>query len=170
MTGDHLWSIETSQYNSIDETMNTAVVLDTLNDMAYAVWITNCYGFDLISRDTVWQIQGSFGYHGGTQPSFVDGQLFTINYGRLAVFDGSTGGLLWGFEPEQFHGVPADEYPEKAIIYTPVIANGYVFLSSINHVWAVDIYTHELVWEAPFGGVPSVAGRSLYLANDTGII
>ena len=95
---------------------------------------------------------------GDDTPAIAYGKVFVITNGTLAVYDEATGRTLWTFRGD------------GQLIRAPVVANGYVFVSSDENTYALDIDEEASVWTYPEGGPLAIASGRLYLAGRTGAI
>ena len=80
--------------------------------------------------------------------------MFANGGGNLIVRDAATGQFQWMFAGD------------NQLEITPVIANGYVYVSSMKNTYAVDIATHKQAWTVDIGGHLSIASRRLIIASD----
>jgi hypothetical protein len=72
--------------------------------------------------------------------------------------DAATGTLAWTF------------VGDTALSYPPVIANGFVYVASDSHVYAVDISTHKQADQGAFGGWLTISGHRLIVAGADGTL
>jgi hypothetical protein len=147
----------------------TGTVLNTVNmdwswngwSMGTAAAIGDAYAFMIASPNLVavnpatnaiaWTSNGN--YKG--VPAVDGNSVYAISAGNLVVRSATNGSLLWTF------------VGDSAFVYPPVVANGYVYVSSEANVYAVDTTTHASVWSASKGGHLVLAGRRLLVAGSS---
>lgn len=140
--------------------MKVAPLIDTTNRIAYLMWHVSFQAIDLDFRQMIWKISGDFGE--GINPAFRDGKLYTVESGRLAVYDALRGTFLWEYVPDGVDRTP--------FAYPPVISDRYVFVSSGWATYAVDLETHKSDWNVLHGGYLSLSGDALYIGGMDGVL
>lgn len=133
-------------------------VLDTTTGIIYLVTNTSITAMDISKRERIWEVRDTCCHR--ITPAILDGKLYSIEQERLTVRNGSTGEILDEFFPsEPFVWLDCTE---------PTIANGYLFLSSINKVYVLDLETMKEVWTYEKGGHVIPVGDRLILATRNG--
>jgi hypothetical protein len=140
--------------------MKVAPLIDTTNRIAYLMWHISFQAIDLDFHQMIWKISGDFGE--GINPAFRDGKLYTVESGRLAVYDALTGTFLWEYVPDGIDKTP--------FAFPPVISDRYVFVSSGWATYAVDLETHKSDWNILHGGYLSLSGDALYIGGMDGVL
>jgi outer membrane protein assembly factor BamB len=125
----------------------TAPVFDS--SRAYVISQPSLYAIDPVSQSIARTANASYS---GT-PAVANGVVFGVSAGTLLARSASTGAWLWTFAGD------------TALNSPPVIANGYVYVSSPSNVYAVEIATHTQVWSAPVGGWLAIASGRLLVAE-----
>ncbi len=136
--------------------INSPPVIDSVSNIIYTTSDRYFSAVDLNSHDVLWS------YHSNINnllpPAVYNQNLYFIDDGILKVVD--TQGLpLWDYS------TLTDD-----ITHEPVIANGYVFVSTNQYVYAIDINTHEEVWHYNVGGKLVVGRNHLFVSGDDGIL
>ncbi len=112
-------------------------VVDTTRNIIYLTSDRSLFAYDLETNEKLWEKRGDWGTKRAT-PALYDGRLYALHNRVLKVFDGLTGDSLDAYKaPEIFHY--NSERP-------PVIANGFIFLSTLYKLYALDAHTLEEVW------------------------
>lgn len=119
---------------------------------AYIIASSNLFAIDLATHAVVWT---GYGAYSGL-PARVDDSVFGFSSGSLVVRNAATGTVVWSF------------VGDGGLDGAPVIANGFVYVASAKHTYAVDLTTHQQAWTTPVGGSLAIASRRLLIvANDT---
>ena len=150
-SGMLLWDKDDLPNSWYGYSMNTAPVIDT---SARIIITTSEYYQSAVSLDShekLWTKSGQF-----ITPAVHDGVLYSINDGTLHAYDIHTGAILWNFTQN------------SNIAFPPVVANGYVFISSETDVYAIDLYDHTDKWHGTPGGNLTVAYNCLFMAGTDG--
>jgi outer membrane protein assembly factor BamB len=148
-TGDILWTVDVG-WRWDGWSMNTVAVVG--DGVAFLVARPKLFAVDLLSQTVLWQRDNSFT---GT-PAYSLGVVYVLQSGALQARDAASGDLLWSF-------VPPDE-----LRYPPVIANGFLYVSSNTKVHALDLAAQSEVWSDNAGGWLSIANGKLYVARPDG--
>src|SRR5712664_177800 len=148
-TGDILWTVDVG-WRWDGWSMNTVAVVG--DGVAFLVARPKLFAVDLLSQTVLWQRDNSFT---GT-PAYSLGVVYVLQSGALQARDAASGDLLWSF-------VPPDE-----LRYPPVIANGFLYVSSNTKVHALDLAAQSEVWSDNAGGWLSIANGKLYVAQPDG--
>jgi outer membrane protein assembly factor BamB len=114
----------------------------------------NLHAINLSTQATEWSANGSFT---GT-PAVANGVVYAISGGTLQARALSGLGLSWSFSGD------------SALSFPPVIAAGYVYVSSPSNVYAVNASTGQQVWTAAVGGWLSIAEGRLFVARPNGTL
>lgn len=134
------WSMETSP---------------VFNDThAFVIAPPSIHAINVATHAITWTV--SAGCKG--QAAVAGGVVYAICGGKLSARDVTTGNALWAFDGD------------SALAYPPVIAAGYVYASSKNNVYAVNIASQAGAWTAPVGGWLSVAEGRLFVARSNGTL
>lgn len=140
----------------------TAVVLDTVTGLAYATNVSGVLAIDYSSGDLIWRRDGFYRNRipdvlaNVITPPVYDGVLYIYDSSRLIACDASTGEDLWKFQGD------------SALFFNPVISDDYIFVASINNVYAISLSTHVAKWSHPVGGYLSPANNGLYVSTLNG--
>lgn len=105
---------------------------------------------DLNTRKLLWSKPGKY------TPAIGSGMVFSVASGKLNVYDEKTGQTLWSFSGD------------SKLNHSPIVANGFILVSSNDNTYAINIKTQELVWHYEKGGRLTVANNRLYLATTSG--
>jgi hypothetical protein len=150
-TGSVLTTVQV-MWNWTGYSMNTAPVFGST--LAYLISPPNLFAIDPAKGTTAWTSNGTFS---GT-PAVSGGAVYGISAGNLVARDATTGALLWTFVGDQ------------ALKYPPVVAHGFVYVSSDANVYAVNTATHAQALTAPAGGWLTLAARRLLVAGADGVL
>lgn len=113
------------------------------------------FNFDLTRENIAWQISLP-GNNTQRQVSSAYGRIFANRGGVLSVFDESNGDLLWSWE------APNSENLTSNIVLTRNLA----FIGSQSHTYAIDLTTHQTVWQTEYTGQLSLSNEgALYIAG-----
>ena len=146
LTGNAIWSGSTV-WNWTGYSMNTAPVFGP--SLGYVISPPNVVAFDPVKQAVAWTANATYS---GT-PAVAGGIVFAISNGILNALDETSGSILWTFAGD------------TSLLFPPVTANGYAYVSSTANVYAVDFTTHASVWSAPVGGWLSIASGRLLVAG-----
>ena len=105
---------------------------------------------DLITRKKLWSKPGIY------TPAIGSEMVFSVASGKLNVYNEKTGQTLWSFSGD------------SKLNHSPIVSSGFVFVSSDDNTYAINIETQELVWHYEKGGRLTVANNHLYLATISG--
>lgn len=163
-TGAVLWDMHTdtsdtpgSKTASARDPGN-APVIDTVNNILYCTANFALYAVDLETREVSWMKHSDRRYR--TTPALYDGKVYAVQEGVVKMFNGLTGDSLAAFVgDEEFYW-----YHARA----PVIANGFVFVSSREKTYALDAETLEEVWRYDVRGHLSVGADHLFVSTPDG--
>lgn len=120
-------------------------------------------GYDPLTGQAQWQVEGAIDGQIGPSPAFNDGRLYLANlHSVLSCVDIASRKILWQYE---------DNLPDAS---SPVATGEYLILpSSYEKVSCFDAKTGELHWEHRFEdgfySSPIVAGGNVYMTDKTGI-
>jgi len=82
--------------------------------------------------------------------------LIVVKDGIIAVFDDSTGALLWSWE------APTGE----ALTTNPVVSTQYIFVATATTTYAIDRRSRAVVWSVPLSGKLALDGSgTLYILS-----
>lgn len=105
--------------------------------------------YDTTAKSLKWSVNDSFLY----QPVVANGVVYTVIPGpspvselKLVVRDLASGNVLWSLPIVNPDGLITD------ISDAMIITNNLLFVATANQVVAININSHEIVWEYPFGG------------------
>lgn len=143
VTGDIVWSWFEPTGDRLAP--NAPVVSGTRVVVAFP---PNLRVFDGSSHSLQWTGNGV-----GAMPAIANDIVYVVGGGKLRAFDLPTGNVLWTFDGD------------GALAYPPVVAAGYVYVSSPNRVYAVSIATHASVWSADVGGWLAVGAGRLFVSG-----
>lgn len=114
----------------------------------------NLHAINLTSQSVEWSANATFS---GT-PAIANGTVFAISGGTLQAR--SANGLGWQWT---FNG-------DGQLSYPPVVAAGYVYVSSASNTYAVDVSNGQQAWTAAVGGWLSIAEGRLFVARPNGTL
>jgi PQQ-like domain/Stigma-specific protein, Stig1 len=149
--GNTLWTV-TTNWTWTGYSMNTAPVFGT--SLAYVIAPPNLVAIDPSKQAVAWTANGTYT---GT-PAVSGSAVYGISGGNLIARDALTGMLLWTF------------VGDTLLSYPPIVANGFAYVSSSAHVYAVDLTTHMTAWSAPVGGWLTVGAGRLLVAGADGVM
>lgn len=144
--------LSTVKVNWSGYSMNTAPVFGT--ELAYVIAPPSLIAIDPASQSVAWSASGSYA---GT-PAVWHNLVFGISAGNLIVRDATTGVLAWTF------------VGDTQLKYPPVFANGYLYVASDAHLYAVNLLTHQQVYQDTIGGWLSISNRRLIVAATNGTL
>ncbi len=150
-SGMLLWDKDDLPNSWVGYSMNSAPVIDTNSRIIITTSQYYQSAVSLDSHEELWTKSGQF-----ITPAVHDGVLYCINSGILHACDVHTGDILWSFTQN------------SNISFPPVVANGYVFISSETDVYAIDLYDHTAKWHSTQGGHLTVAYNCLFIAGTDG--
>lgn len=137
--------------------MHTAPAIDTTNKMVYVYWRQGFSGINFETRQLCFYKIFDYDYWVVlSTPAVCEGMVYAIFFDSLSAMDGVTGEEVWHYKLD------------TASAFSPVIANGYLFVSTVNTTHVFDIETHELVWSYPDGGFLTIANNQLFIAGEKG--
>lgn len=148
-TGAIVWTVDVG-WRWDGWSMNTVAVLG--DGVAFVIARPILFAIDLHSQTILWQRDNFF----TSTPAYSQGIVYANQGGALQARDATTGDLLWSF-------VPPDQ-----LRYPPVIANGFLYVSSDTKVHALDLTAQSEVWSDDAGGWLSIANDQLYVARPNG--
>ncbi|MDP4983659.1 outer membrane protein assembly factor BamB family protein, partial [Pseudoalteromonas tunicata] len=115
--------------------------------------------FDLATQQVAWQQPLSSDNR--NQFSVAYGQVYMINNNLLNVFDERSGELLWSWEPD------ANQSLNRNIVLT----RKHAFISTSSATYAIDLSTHQVVWQTEVGGKLSLSNEgALFIASDNEVV
>lgn len=136
---------------------NTAAVIDTTIDMIFGYNHDGFYAVNYETKRRLWK-KDFFSMWNVilTTPTICDGNVYHLFLDTLIAMDGLTGEEQWRYTLDTLTA------------YSTAIANGLIFASTQNKTIALDLATHEKVWEYPAGGYLTIANNRLFIASITG--
>jgi hypothetical protein len=149
--GATLWTLDVG-WTWSGYSMNTTIAFGST--YAYVIAPPNLVAVNPATKTVAWTANGSYT---GT-PAVSDGYVYGVSGGNLIARDAVTGTLAFTF------------VGDLNLIYPPVIANGYAYVSSDLNTYAVQLSTHAKVWSAPVGGWLAIASRRLLVASKDGAL
>jgi len=136
-----------------------APLLDTTNMLLYLTEDSGLYCIDVSSDPKIVWKHKDEGIYFRVMPVLYDTLLIAMTKPNLSVYHALTGQLLWTF----------DGYESFAYNYPPVVSNGYVYVSSPDRVYAIDINTHQAAWTMDSdGGFVSIGNGCLCVSTHEG--
>jgi outer membrane protein assembly factor BamB len=121
----------------------------------YVIAPPNLHAINLSTQLVDWSVTG-LAFTGTV--SQLGNTLFANSGGTLRAHAADSGTFLWSFTGD------------SALKHQPVIANGYLYVSSDANTYAVRLSDQTQVWTAAVGGWLSIAGGKLFIANPTGVL
>jgi len=158
-TGDSILYFRPDTLATRDDGQGNSPLLDTTNMLLYLTEDSGLFALD-VSGDpkVVWKHKDE-GIYFRVMPVLMDTLLFAVTKANLNVYHALTGQLLWQFEGDEPF---ASNYP-------PVVSNGYLFVSSPDQVYVVDIEAQQEVWRLPTaGGFLSVGNGVMFVSTFEG--
>ena len=135
----------------------TTACIDTLNKMIYMNWYEGAFGFNYETRRRIWRYDYNLTLLDDlSSPATCNGVVYMIIKDELFAFSGIDGEILFQYK--------LDSETE----YSPVIADGLLFVSTKNKTLAFDIESYNILWEYPAGGYITIANNKLFLASYDG--
>ncbi len=148
-SGDILWEL-TLPFDWDGYTMNTAPVIDTLNNQIFTTSTNFLHAVNLETHKIEWFVSGIL----KITPALKNGILYLVRSGKLEARDAKTGAIKWTFTGDNQLSNP------------PAVAADYVFVSSENKLFAVEIATGKSNWQfSGGGGAVTLAENLLFLTN-----
>lgn len=135
--------------------MNVSAVIDTIDHISYCMNARShfLYAFDLNERQLLW-VDSAVDHGYGKNPVIYEDLLLVTQWGYMQAYDRFTGETRWIFNGDE------------NLKYPPVVGNGYVFVSSPNNTYALDLNSLTIEWIYPVGGHLTVSENNLYVADD----
>lgn len=152
-TGAKLWE-KFLPFDYFTYEMKTAPVIDVENRLIFTTSDYHLHAINLDTREIAWTINSTF----GISPAFHDGVLYVIRDSMLEARNALTGTLLW-----KFNGVESLSFP-------PVLNEEYVFVASVDKVYAVHRATGQYAWNYHHGGYPTLGENMLLVADKSGTL
>ncbi len=147
--GTKYYDIQAIPFDNGDTNIvNSYPVIDTANRIIVITSTGYLSAVDMNSQKVLWNNQGDF-----LNPAVSDGKVYCINNGILEVYDVLTGSELWNYSGDEDFNYP------------PVISKEYVYLSSENKVYGVNLVSHQKVWSYDAGGYLTLGPECLVIAG-----
>ncbi len=147
--GTKYYDIQAIPFDNGDTNIvNSYPVIDTANRIIVITSTGYLSAVDMNSQEVLWSNQGDF-----LNPAVSDGKVYCINNGILEVYDIFTGSELWNYSGDEDFNYP------------PVISKEYVYLSSENKVYGVNLVSHQKVWSYDAGGYLTLGPECLVIAG-----
>lgn len=105
---------------------------------------------NLDSKNNLWSNSSVF------VPAIKDGKVYCLNSNQLMVNEETTGDLLWSYSST------------SKFINSPTLTTEFIFLSSKDSIFAINIKSHKKEWQYPKGGELTVANNKLFIAGSDG--
>jgi outer membrane protein assembly factor BamB len=134
--------------------MYQAPAIGTQND-ALVFNGSRLLSFDLQKHRIRWTQAAGY----ASQPSVANGTIYIVNNGTLAALDESTGRQLWMWS------TPAD-----ALSGPVAVTDSHVFVCGHSTTYAIDVDTHQMVWNYPDAGALTLSEGQLLIAGSTGTL
>jgi len=150
--GSFVWDNDDISYQW-HSTLGSAPVVDTLSRIIITTSKQFLTAIDIDSHEIIWEKTGIF-----VNPALQNSILYCINEGALYAYDIYTGDELWSFSKI------------TPFTFVPVISNGYIFVSTDGHFYAINIANHTEEWDYPVGGHITVGDDHLYVADQLGYL
>ncbi len=148
----NILSTATVPWGSMFGSMRTAPISD--GEKIYVVAPPNLYAFRPGQSTPAWIASELF----SGMPAVAGGVVYAIAGGQLRAIDASSGMDLGAF------------VGDGALSYPPVVAGDYVYVASVDVVYAVKRSTLVAAWKSAPGGWLSIAGGRLYVAQPEGTL
>lgn len=153
-TGSKLWRYLT------EETSSPAVAYGRVY---FESWDGNIYALDALTGTKVWNYTlNEPSRYMDSSPAVVDERVFVGGRDGIYCLNALTGDKIWN------HPTPG-----ASSISSPAVANGYVYLGSIDgNVYALNASMGTQIWNATGGGSssPAVAGGAVYSGDSVKIV
>ena len=134
--------------------MNVAPALGS-RENALATQAGRLLSFDLAGRTIAWQV--SPGFQG--QPAVAAGVVYILNGGALQARSEIDGALLWQWQPTG-----------SSLTGTIVVTASLVFVTNGSTTYAVDLSTHQPVWQHAKGGYLALSNEGALLITSNGSV
>lgn len=107
-----------------------------------------------------WSIIGNF----VVQPAAANGVVYVaVGNGTLEAHDEATGAMLWTWKSQR--------PDETTMSYNVAVTDNLVFVSTNRYVHAIDLTTHQSVWQFWKPGRVSISNSGvLYVTSDDGVV
>jgi hypothetical protein len=133
--------------------MNLAPALGGANDI-FVIYNGRLIRFNLSLKNINYELKRNF----SGQPSIARGIVYAVDSGALTAWDQITGTLLWSWAST------------SSITGTIVVTDSHAFVSDSNKTYAIDLQTHQSVWDIPTTGHLALADKTLYIASIDGVL
>lgn len=170
-TGAILFTIQDPQFFWTGYSDNAAPVLD--NDHQLAIMTESGYPFspghltvfDLSNKSAKYSLSNLplAGHTGGYigQPALAKGVLYVPIEKQLVAIDEMKGQVLWRWNLPQ-----NDSFSDvQNYVVAPIVTDNVVFISGEQGTYAIDLKTHETVWQFNAGGYLAMSENTLIIAG-----
>jgi len=162
-TGNRYWSINAdtivkAKYrppgDALIEAMGVSPVIDTVDKIAYCMDAFNhfLFAFDLSQKSVLW-IDSLVPHGYGKTPTIFQDNLYVTQWNYVQAYNRFTGEKLWQFSPND------------SLRNAPIVANGYLFVSSWTNTYALNLNTMQVNWSYPIGGQITVTDNQLFISD-----
>jgi outer membrane protein assembly factor BamB len=116
------------------------------------LYFNRLVSYDLANRTIGWEIRESF----QGVPAVAGGVIYVINDGALQARSEADGALLWQWRPAS-----------GSLTGPCVVTTNLLFVATSSTTYAVDLRTHEAVWQHEKGGHLALSNESaLFIVSD----
>lgn len=129
------------------------------NEQVALVSNNTLFNFDTENGVISWQIE--LNNSNNRQVSIAYGRIFSAQNELLKVYDELTGSLSWSWETDN----------NEAINYDILLTRNLAFVGTTNTTYAIDLATHETVWQTDITGQMSISAEgALYIASTEKVV
>jgi len=164
-TGTDFFVVNDPSFNWTGYTMNIAPVVTGEGHVLVVDGIyqptspNNLISYDITAQNEAWHIPGNF----VANPVVAHGVIYALNANgnELEARDLSNGTLLWSWSPAGAQ--------ETMPVGNLVLTDNLIFLSTSAATYAIDLTTHQPVWNVALGGhLAMSSGPILYMVSPQG--
>ena len=153
-TGQRSFTISDPGFSWNGYSMNVAPVLGR-RDNVLAIQGGRLLSFDLAGQTITWQVGA--GFQG--QPAVAGGVVYARRGSALQAHSQSNGALLWQWQPAS--GTLTGRF---------VVTGNLLFAATSSTTYAVDLHTHQTVWQHAKGGHLAVSNEGALLITSNSSI
>ena len=144
-------------FNSSSFLYNTPVIGH--NDQVVFFSNNMLFSFDTENGVISWQTE--LNNSNNRQVSIAYGRVYTAQNDLLKVYDEITGELIWSWETDS----------NESIYQDILLTRNLAFVGTRNTTYAIDLATHETVWQTDIAGPMSISNEgALYIAANEKVV
>jgi len=148
-TGEELFGIADPNYDWRGWSLNAALVSGGLDNVILRQ-SSRLLSFNLETKAIAWEVDDGF----VGQPAVAKGIVYSINQNHIEARRESDGEVLWVWSAEQ-GGVSGNM----------VVVNNLLFVRKQDETHAIDLKTHESVWQYSAAGELAISDGTLYISS-----